>query len=525
MSAIRKIARSAGVVGVSTLASRVLGLVRDMVMSAYFGAGPVADAIYIAFMLPNLFRRLVGEGAPVASFITVFTKLKQEEGDEAGIRFAETFWTLMTVILAAMTLAGMIGARPLVWAFTNPEFRAVADKYELAITLTRQMFPYLFFISLVALAMGILNSYKKFFAPAISPALLNICYIGAVVLLRRFYGSSATPVVIGVLLGGVAQLAVQLPWLWQVGLRFRPRFDFSHPGIKKIGLLVLPSTFAVGVSQINTLISNFFITAFEGGRSQFYYSNRLTEFPFAIISLALATAILPTLSEQAGPSDHEKFRSTFISGLRLTAFLMIPASLGLVLIGHPLIEIIYQRGKFTAADTDLTYWMLAAFCLELPAIAGHRLVVQAYYALEDMRTPVLTAIAALITNLVCAWLFTRWLGASGVPLALAAASIVNLAILAGLLPKKFSAGLGAEGLTGLIFKSALASAAMVAPVHAVHQYIYPVGGPIYLRVGILVIEIAGAVVVFVASAKLMKIPELDEIISVFFGKLRRKFGK
>lgn len=525
MSAIRKIARSAGVVGVSTLASRVLGLVRDMVMSAFFGAGPVADAIYIAFMLPNLFRRLVGEGAPVASFITVFTKLKQEEGEEAGIRFAETFWTLMTIILASMTLAGMLGARPIVWAFTNPEFRAVTDKYELTVTLTRQMFPYLFFISLVALAMGILNSYKKFFAPAISPALLNICYIGAVVLLGRFYGGSATPVVIGVLLGGVAQLAVQLPWLWQVGLRFRPRFNFSHPGIKKIGLLVLPSTFAVGVSQINALISNFFITAFEGGRSQFYYSNRLTEFPFAIISLALATAILPTLSEQAGPADREKFRGTFISGLRLTAFLMIPATLGLMLIGHPLIEIIYQRGKFTAADTDLTYWMLAAFCLELPAIAGHRLVVQAYYALEDMRTPVLTAVASLVVNLVGAWLFTQWLGRTGVPLALAMASIVNLAILSILLPKKFGERFDVGGLWGVTLKSLLAAAVMVAPILAVDRLLYPVGGPISLRVAVLALEIAAAVAVFIGAAKLMKIPELDEIFTIVFGKLRRKLGR
>ena len=335
MSAIRKVARSAGVVSIGVLLSRFAGLARDMVMSSLFGAGPVADAIYVANMLPNLFRRLVGEGAPVASFITIFTKLKQEEGEEAAIRFAETFWTLMTIVVAGLTLAGMLGARPLVWAFTNPAFRNDPSRYELAITLTRLFFPYLFFISLVALSMGILNSYKKFFAPAFSQVEMNLIWIAAVILLAKPLGANGMSVAVGILVGGVAQLALQLPYLWKVGMRFRPRFNFSHPGLKRIGLLILPSTFAVGISQINTLISNYFITADVGGRSWFYYSNRLTEFPYGIISFALATAMLPTLSEQADQTHREQFFSTFIGGLRLNMFLTIPASIGLILIGHP----------------------------------------------------------------------------------------------------------------------------------------------------------------------------------------------
>ena len=521
MTALKQIARSAGTVGGAVLLSRIAGLVRDMVMSSLFGAGPVADAIYVANMLPNLFRRLVAEGAPVASFISIFTKLKQEEGEEAGVRFAETFWTLMTIVVAIMTLAGVFGARPIVWAFTNPAFRADPNRYELTVTLTRLMFPYLFFIALVALAMGILNSYKKFFAPAISQFEMNLIWIAAVVFLHQPLGAHGMSVVVGVLVGGVAQLALQLPWLWKVGMRFRPRFNFSHPGLKRIGLLILPSTFAVGISQINTIVSNYYITANVGGRSWFYYANRLTEFPFGLISFALATAILPTLSEQADKSRRELFVKTFTGGLRLNAFLMIPASVGLILIGHPLIELLFQHGKFGPADTEATNLMLIAFCAGLPAMAGHRMVVQAFYAVEDMVSPVWTAALSMVINLAAAKFLSDRLGPTGVPLALSLAITGNLVLLALLLPRRLDGQLRSHGLWGVVLKSAVGSAAMAVPVLAIHHFLWSSGAPIVVKGLVLAAEIGSAGAVYAAVAYALGVQELSKTVDALRRRLQR----
>ena len=503
------------------LASRIAGLVRDMVMSSLFGAGAVADAIYVANMLPNLFRRLVAEGAPVACFITIFTKLKQEEGEEAGIRFAETFWTLMTMVVAGLTLAGILGARPIVWAFTNPEFRNDPSRYELAVTLTRLMFPYLFFISLVALSMGILNSYKKFFAPAFSQFEMNLIWIAAVILLHKPLGAHGMSVVVGVLVGGAAQLALQLPWLWRVGMRFRPRFNFSHPGLKRIGFLILPSTFAVGIGQINTLISNYYITAQVGGRSWFYYSNRLTEFPFGIISFALATAILPTLSEQTDKSRRELFVNTFTGGLRLNAFLMIPASVGLILIGHPLIELLFQHGRFHASDTDATSLMLIAACAGLPAMAGHRMVVQAFYAVEDMVTPVWTAALSMAINLAGAKLLSTELGPSGVVWALSLAITGNLVLLAALLPRRLDGQLKSNGLWGVVAKSMVGAAAMAVPVLLIQHYLWSSSAPLPLRGLFLLAEMVSAGAVYMAVAYALNVQELSKTVEAVRRRLQR----
>jgi len=514
--------RSAGVVGLSTLISRILGLVRDVVMSTFFGAGPIADAFYVAFQIPNLMRRMVGEGSLTVAFISVFTKLKNEEGEEVARKFVDSFWTLMTIVLAALTVLGMIFSRQIVYVFTNPAFRADAMKFELAVTMTREMFPYLLAIGLVALSMGILNSHKHFFAPAFSPVLLNVAWITSVLVLHYRFQQQGLSIVLGVLAGGVLQLAMQIPFLWRFGMRFRPRFDFRHPALKRIGILLVPSTFAVGIVQINTLVASYFLTAYDGARSQFYYANRLTEFPYAIFSLALATAVLPTLSDQAGEEGRKRFKDTFSYGLRLVTFIIIPASVGLALISRPIINLIYQHGEFTALDTADTRYMLIMFCLGLWATAGLRMVMQAYYAVEDMVTPLWSAALAMIVNIIGCWWLSKHMGRAGVPLAISLAAMVNLIVLwvrlEGRIGRFEFGPLGRTLLVSII--ASLPMAAIILPLNTLDLWFAP--GRIIYKALLLSGEVGAGILLFALVSWLFKAPELFAVTDAVIRRLKKK---
>ncbi len=517
-----QILRSAGLIGGATLFSRVFGLIRDMVMTHAFGAGVVAEAFYVAFMIPNLLRRLVGEGSLTVAFISVFTKLRSEGGEEEARLFVRSFWTLMTVVLAVLTLIGMALSRFIVTLFTNPAFRAEPEKFELAVTLTRQMFPYLFLIGLVALSMGILNSYKRFFASSFHPVLLNFAWIAAVLILRGRLKDPGLILVIGVLAGGLLQLALQFPFLWKEGISVLPRFNLGHPAIWRVGKLMIPSTFAVGIVQINTMIATYFVTAFDGGRSHLFYSSRLTEFPYAIFSLAIATAVLPVLSEHAGKKDVGALMDVLVYGLRLTAIVTVPASIGLALVGRPLIHVIFEHGEFTAADTGGTSIMLAMACIGLWAVAGHRLVVQAYYAVEDMKTPLWSAALAMAINAACCFAFNRFtgLGEAGVPLALSLATMANFFALWFLLPAKVGKidGKALIKTTALSILASLPMAALVWMANGLDMWDRPDMRAV--KTAALGLEVMAGAVLFVIMARLLGLGEVNDIVDA----AARRFG-
>lgn len=527
MSGFSKIIRSAGTIGVATLISRILGLVRDMVMARFFGTGMVAEAFYVAFMIPALLRRLVGEGSLTVAFISVFTKFRQEHGEEEARLFLRSFWTLMTIVLAAMVLAGMLFSREVVTIFTNPQFRigpsgAETPQFALAVVMTRQMFPYLFLIGLTALAMGILNSYKHFFAPSFHPVLLNLSWISCVAVLHGRFEQAGLAVVIGVLAGGVLQLLLQVPFLLRAGMSFVPRFNFRHPAIRRIGLLMLPSTLAVGVVQINTLISTYFVTAFPGARSQIFYANRLTEFPYAIFSLAIATAVLPTLSEQAGSGDYRALRETLDRGLKLVAFIIIPASVGLAVISRPFIHIVFEHGAFTALDNMNTSAMVAMFCLGLWAVAGLRLVIQAFYAVEDMTTPLWAAAMGLAANAIGCWALPQVMGRAGVPLAISIAAVLNLLVLWARLPSRIGS-LKGSGLGRTMVVALVASAPMgTAIVIANNLELWSQPGNMALKTLVLLIEVGAGALIYAAMARAFKAPELGLIIEIVARRFRGK---
>jgi putative peptidoglycan lipid II flippase len=537
VSESEKMTRSAGVVGAGALASRVLGFMRDMIATALFGTGIVNEAFFVAWMIPALMRRLIGEGSLTVAFVPVFTQLRQERGEDEARRFAQSFWTLMTLVVAVLSLLCIIFARPIVWLLTNKNFqlRDNGAVYALAITMTQTVMPYLFFIGLTALAMGILNSYKKFFAPAFHPVLLNAVWLAALIVLEKmgmilvlakwldwkWLETPGISIIIGVLIGGVFQLALQIPFLIDVGLNFRPRLDLKHPALRRIGMLMLPSFFAVGIMQINATIATFFITAFPGGRSALYIANRVQEFPYALISLAFATVALPSLSENAAKGDHAAFSATMSYGLRVSYFLMIPASIGLGLLSHPFIQVAFQRGHWDAIDTAATANILLMECVGLFAIGALRLVIQAFYAHQDMVTPLYAAAAGMaVTGLGC-WALYGPLARSGVALAISLAAIVNLAILWWRLPQRVP-GFKAVGLSRAVTNSMIASLPMALWIAALnHLPLWSAPRQLPLKLAVFVAALGGGGLLFLGTARLLKAPELDPLVGAFMRRIRR----
>jgi putative peptidoglycan lipid II flippase len=346
-----EVTRSAALIGALTMVSRVLGMVRDMIIARIFAAGAVADSYFVALSFPATMARLLGDGGFTISFVPIFTEELEKKGREEAMKLAYTaFWAALALILL-ITAAGMIFA-PWVVRIIAPGFEQEAGKMAIATRLTRQIFPYTIFICMTTVAMGILNSFKHFAMPALSPVLLNISVIASVLILNVHYHFAPTGVslVIGVLAGGLLQVAAQLPTLWRHGFRFRPYLDLRHPGLVKTAKLMGMAVIGVMVYQLNFFINTFFVSSFPGGRSYIYYADRLVELPLAIFGIALGTALLPRFSSHAARNDLAGLGEALGFGLNYLAFMIIPSYLGLILFRAPIISVIYQGANFTAAD-------------------------------------------------------------------------------------------------------------------------------------------------------------------------------
>jgi len=391
MDEMGRITRAAGVVGLSTLLSRILGLLRDMLIGYLFGAQGTADAFFVAFRIPNLLRRLTAEGALSAGFIPVFTHYLTNRGRAEAIHVARVIFTFSALVLAVLTFLGIYFALPLIQLFA-PGFLEDPGKFDLTVFLTRLMFPYIFFVSLVALAMGYLNSFRHFLAPALSPVLLNVSMILCALMISPFVSQPIVSLGYGVLLGGVAQLALQLPYLYRYGFSVAPDFDFRHPALRRLLLLMGPALIGVAVYQINNLISTMLASMLpEGSISYLYYADRLLQFPLGIFAVALGTALLPSFSSMVARKDFEGLRRGLSHSLQLMNFITVPAALGLMVISVPVFALLFQRGAFEAETTIRSAQALVYFSFGLWGISGTRLVVPVFYALEDTKTPVKVA--------------------------------------------------------------------------------------------------------------------------------------
>ncbi len=430
-----RLARHAGVIASATMTSRVAGFVRDAAVLAVFGAS-MADTFILAFVLPNVLRRLLAEGSLTIAFVPVFTSRLQASGREAAKALADKAFTVVAMGLALVVLGGVLGARVLVDLLAS-DWRADGEKFELTVMMARWVFPYLWMIGLVALAMGVLNSLRKFFTPAASPVLLNLGIIAGALVFSRWVDPPILGVAYGVLIGGGAQVLVNWVALSRSGFAPRLDFRFNDPDLRRLFWLMLPATFGASIHQVNVLLSKAFAASeADGAVSWLYSADRLIELPLGVFAVSMAVAALPSLSEHAASGRFERYKETLSDGLRQVLFVMIPASIGLIILSVPAVSVVFQRGAFTHEDTQAAALALTMFAVGLPAVACTRVVVQGFYALQDTKTPVAVGVLSVAVFWTSAKLLMAPLGHGGIALATSIAATVNLAFCLLLLRRK-----------------------------------------------------------------------------------------
>jgi len=425
-----RVTKAAGVVGSATLLSRIFGFIRDVVIAWFFGAGLSSDAFFVAFRIPNLLRRLFAEGSLSISFIPVFTEYLTNKGKEEAFELGRSAIRFLSILLTILAISGIL-LSPVIIRVIAPGFADSPEKFSLTVTLTRIMFPYIFFICLVALCMGILNVLGHFTAPALAPVFLNIAMISSVLFISPYLNKPVIGLAVGVLIGGVLQLTLQVPFLIKKGFFFWEKAKIYHSGLKRIGTLMLPAVFGSAVYQINILVGTLLASLLpEGSISYLYYADRLVQFPLGIFAIAIATAVLPSLSRQAAANDFIAVKDTFAHAIKLVLFITIPSMVGLIVLREPIVALLFKRGAFDAETTRLTAYALLYYSIGLWAFSGVRIVVSTFYALQDTKTPVKIAVVSIFANIVMGIILMGPMGHGGLALSLSLASMLNLTLLA-----------------------------------------------------------------------------------------------
>lgn len=431
MNLLRALATVSGM----TLLSRILGFVRDFIVARAFGAGLATDAFFVAFKLPNLLRRMFAEGAFSQAFVPILGEYKNKRGDAETRVLVNHVATILTLVLFAVTALGVAAAPVLVW-ISAPGFAADADKFELTVSLTRITFPYIFFMSLVALAGGILNTWSRFALPAFTPVVLNLSFIGMVLFAAPYFAQPAMALGWSVFLGGVLQLALQFPALRRIAMMPRPSLDWraawADPGVRRILTLMGPALIGVSVSQISLLINTIFASFLDTGSvSWLYYADRLMEFPSGMLGVALGTILLPSLSKYHADARPEDYSRLLDWGLRLTLMLAAPAALALALLAVPLIATLFHHGAFGANDVLRTREALVAYSIGLTGLILVKVLAPGFYARQNVGTPVRIALVSLAATQAMNALFVFWLHLqhTGLALSIGLAACLNAALL------------------------------------------------------------------------------------------------
>jgi putative peptidoglycan lipid II flippase len=471
------IARSAGRISGATVVSRLLGLARDSIFAAIFGTTYFADAFNVAFLIPNFLRRVFGEGTLNASYVPVYTQSLHREGDRRAQELAAKTFSVMGVVLGIVVVLGILFARPIVATYAFG-WKSSPEVFAVTVRLTRVLFPYIFFVALAAVSAGTLNSRGYFGLPALAPALLNVALIGTgLVILARGLGaemSSVTVFSVGALIGGVLQIAVQTPLLLRTGHRIRFDPDFRDPRIRWIGRLMLPGVLAFAVTQINVLVDTLLATTLpEGSVTALRLGNRLAIQPLGVFGVAITTAALPTLSAHAARDDLKRLVGDFSFSLRLMLALLIPSTVGLLVVGRPIVRLLFERGEFTAAEsTPITSSALFYYALGLVAYGGMKATVQAFYSLKDTVTPMKVAMANVILNIGLNLVLVRSLGLIGLALATSVSSTIAFTLLLVLLWRRLGSVQGEE-LRRAMLRVCGASAAMGGVVYWLARLLEP----------------------------------------------------
>ena len=546
------VARSAGIVSIAVMGSRVLGLVREMVFARFFGAGFLNDAFQVGFRIPNTMRDLFAEGALSVAFVKTFTDYAVKKSEVEAWRLASMVMNALAIVLSAIVIIGIIFS-PQIVGVIAADFSP--EKAQLATTLTRIMFPFLLFVALAAVAMGVLNTKGRFGIPASASTLFNVgSIIGGLACAYWLSGggwSKASSVnaipdsraqwaiigmAIGTLIGGAMQFLVQVPSLYRVGYRFRAIVSFTDPGVRKVMRLMGPAIIGTAAVQVNVLVNTFYASGINGGPSWLGYSFRLMQFPIGVFGVAIGTATLPAISRYAAKNDIKNFRATLSSSIGLVFLLTIPSACGLILLGRPIISLIYQRGAFTASDTEMVAWALAGYSIGLVGYAAIKILSPAFYALDDARTPMIISLASILVNAVASYIFRGWfstfsvtpetpngLGHVGLALSTSCVALVNFFALAYLLRRKIKRLEGRRILSSFV-RIAVASAALSVSAYFTYSWLLKMlGEKSFLeRLIETFVPIAVGSVIFFVVARLLGVKELDQAVQSVMGRFKRK---
>ena len=510
-----RILRAAGGVAGMTLLSRIAGCLRDVVVARLLGTGLEADAWRVAFQLPNTLRRVVGEGNVSAAFVPVFVGLSAKRGTDVWA-LAGGFYTCVLLVVAVLTALGVLAAPWLVELFA-PGFSGVPGKLALTAELTRKVFPYLLFISLAAVLMAILNAKERFLASAFAPVLFNLSIIACATLLADRWMEPVQAVVLGAVVGGFAQWCFQLPFARRLGMPLRPRMEFADPGLRRIGRLMVPGLFGVGVVQINILVGTVLASYLpEGSVSSLYFAARLNELTLGVFAISVATVVLPTMSRQAAEGSLEELRKTLNFSLRQISLIILPAAVGLFLLRQDIVAMLFERGQFGAESTTLTAAALAGYCVGLLGFAAVRVVTPCFYALQDTRTPVMVGGIAMVINVLAALALMGPLRNAGIALANSLAGYVSAALLIVLLRRRLG-WLGGRLLLTSWLRHAAAATAMGLAITGLTLRWQPVDPGFLAQLSFLSAVILVAVLTYTAGLAALAAPELIELRALVSG--------
>ncbi len=510
----KEIVRSASVMSFATFISRVLGFVRDMVLARYLGATGLSDTFFVAFRIPNLLRELFAEGSMSSAFVPVLTEVSTKEGEDRARRLTAITFTFICAVVGLVVLLGILFA-PFIVRLIAPGFESI-EKLSLTILLTRIMFPFLLFVSLAALCMGALNVKRVFFVPAMASSWFNITVIVSVVVISVLTKKPLIAAAIGVTIGGFMQFASQVPTFLKKGYRFRINWSFSDSGLKKMGRLVLPTTVGLAVAQINIFVSTILASYLkEGSITYLYYSMRLIQFPIGIFGVAMGMAVLPALSRHAAQGEMDSLREDFSYAIRMLFFITVPSMMGLIALRVPIVNLLFQRGEFDFAATRGTAYSLIFYSLGIWSIVGVRVVVSAFYSMQDTRTPVAVAAVAMLLNILFSLLLMGPLKHGGLALANSMASWVNFSLLFLILRNRLNRVDGKRIISGFLRITA-ASAVMALIAGALlrgtmwHQSGFIAKKALYLFLTIIV-----STVVYAGCCRLFGVEELSEALKLF----------
>jgi len=515
------IARSASLVSVAVMCSRVLGLVREQLMAAMFGAGTAYDAFVVAFRIPNLLRDLFAEGALSSAFVAVFTDYDSTKGEAATWRLANNVIAGVGVVLGVITLIGMLCAGPLV-GLIAPDFALVADKAELTRLLTVIMFPFLIFVSMAAVVMGILNSKGRFFVPSLASSFFNVGSIvggvGLALVLPRFGVQAIVGMAVGTLIGGFLQLACQVPSLRSTGFRLCPVLDWSDPGLRRVFVLMLPAIVGLGATQINIFVNtNFAASCAEGSVSWLNYAFRLVQFPIGMFGVAVSIAAMPVIARSAALQDLLAVRETYVSALTMGFCLSIPATVGLLVLAEPLIRVIFQHGHFGPDDTTRTAEALSYYVVGLFAYSAVKITVPVFYSLHDTKFPVIGSFLAVGANILIITLTVGVMQHKAIALGTSCAMIGNFLFLSLVLYRRLG-GYPLRYLGQGVVKVCIASGLMWLWLHLAKVWLTAC---MVSDLGVLAFLLATGTVVYGGALYWMRLHEL----TVLLDKVRVRLGR